>query len=1003
MDTTQSFNVPHTIDNQLIIMLKLIQVMRQAGAPLNLVDKVAHVFTEEAQSGRLNIAGLCSHRTALRRLAKLYPSLPMPTIKTISHERTAQELKDGTERPVLSFPTFSFLGQLQDLLDDHIFSDMKNLIVDPNDRWRHYKPYSCPHATSEIQDGNWFQSIVNHVENNSLPSDSAEFIIGIQGYVDKTGTDAYNRISVEPLVFTLTLLANKVRNLSKYWRVLALLPSSLCQTRTKKHTFGASVRNYHIALKEALDEFTTLQKQPPLVRLRIGNEVRMVKARLYWVNTIADGLANELLVGRIQNRTTSPRLSRACHCPQHLADNSRYQCRYIRQQSIERLVMAGLGPHPDNPGWKTYLHSLNKQELVNAAERLLVNRKKTSQAILKNVFGQHLVDLVWFQIDQGPNPGGCFSSTPIDPMHAFEEGIVPYILSVIIDPLSDIARSNIDSIAWNIVSGNRWNADYPRMNFSGGFSSLTQLTADEKMGKLLLLYVILNTPLGEDIFEKRCHHSFDDQRRSVASRFTYPETNDDSDNEEENNETLDRQSSDCTNVYTGLPQQQSRADRILVDLQLSFILPWIEQMGVHHAHILRKTVYELNTKKGKIVPNDNLPNTSCLDRRQVTGDVSLIYCDDLSGDNARADDPPVDYASYSLDCSIDQLKLLLEMLLSFHAAYKYGTNVHTDPSFEHNVRLLMRYITRWIKRGPETKNWSISKFHELLHMVYSMENFGSMSNVDAGKGEHGLKTWAKLPAKTVRPRNADQFFHDMATRIYENRLLELASDTILPIKRTQIEEQTVDRQETTTGDEDTSERIVRIELSQQLCSLERTGDSTIIPQLSCAIREVPNVVFPLTIYQEAHFFTPQKRIIRSCPNYRSSGPWRDWVHVQYENNRGERVFYPFQIHALFYLGKEPHAIGKMGLRTKKNSSKLMDVWVFESRMRVVDLQTVHTTPFVLVIPENCCIDNGRSIPDRFFVFTDRIDDWPVRFVQEWSSNEKNNRGKKRKSTSSIIV
>ena len=123
---------------------------------------------------------------------------------------------------------------------------------------------------------------------------------------------------------------------------------------------------------------------------------------------------------------------------------------------------------------------------------------------MNNVFGQHVVDLVWFHVDQGPNPRGCFGSTPVDPKHAVEEGIIPNIMSVILDPLSESAKCSLDALAIKIIACNRLDGDYPRMNFSGGFSSLTQLTADEKVGKMLLLWIIMQTTLGKEIITKRC-------------------------------------------------------------------------------------------------------------------------------------------------------------------------------------------------------------------------------------------------------------------------------------------------------------------------------------------------------------------------------------------------------------------------------------------------------------------------------------------------------------------
>ena len=95
---------------------------------------------------------------------------------------------------------------------------------------------------------------------------------------------------------------------------------------------------------------------------------------------------------------------------------------------------------------------------------------------------------------------------------------MPNIRLVTIDPLCDRAKSSLDSIALDIMSCNRWDSDYPQMNFSGGFSSLTQLTADEKVGKLMLLWVIMHTQLSMDIITKYCHPL--SQCSAAATRFS---------------------------------------------------------------------------------------------------------------------------------------------------------------------------------------------------------------------------------------------------------------------------------------------------------------------------------------------------------------------------------------------------------------------------------------------------------------------------------------------------
>ena len=586
----ESFNVPSTSNDKILFMLKLITTVRAAGAPLCLIDTIVKIIKDEWQVGRLDITNLCTHRTAMKRIIQMFPSLPAPISVSATHERTIDEVNCGTEPPPIRFPKFSFLGQLQDLLDDHVFSDLKNLVVDPKNRWDYYKPNSCPHSNNEIQDGDWFQRIVQDVQSKPSSPKMQDFVLGIQGYVDKTGTDAYQRTAVEPFVFTLTLFTNGIRNSSKYWRVLALLPASLCQKQRKKHTFGASVRNYHLALKEALADFIHLQKNPPIVRIRLGEQFQFRKARLYWVNTIADGLANENLTGRIQNRSCSPRLSRGCHCPQHCADHSHISCNYLTQTAIECLTVAALGPSPnDTSSWNTYLQSLDTNREKKSAESFLKTRKKLAQLILNNVFGQHVVDLVWFHIDQGPNPRGCFGSTPVDPMHAFEEGIVPNIMSVILDPLSESAKATIDSLAMSIVSCNRWDPDYPRMNFSGGFSSLTQLTADEKVGKMLLLVIIMQTPLGKEIMEIRCDPTFDSQRLSMAENFSTKTTLRDQESDSENSASDDYSidiGSTSRRYIANFEEQNKAADECLREHALHFVIPWLQQMIPFHQDIL---------------------------------------------------------------------------------------------------------------------------------------------------------------------------------------------------------------------------------------------------------------------------------------------------------------------------------------------------------------------------------------------------------------------------------
>ena len=69
-----------------------------------------------------------------------------------------------------------------------------------------------------MQDGNWFQNSWNHV------FDPLFFDLGIILYTDKTGKGALNPHGMEPLVFTLTLLCESLRQRPDCWRPLGFVP-----------------------------------------------------------------------------------------------------------------------------------------------------------------------------------------------------------------------------------------------------------------------------------------------------------------------------------------------------------------------------------------------------------------------------------------------------------------------------------------------------------------------------------------------------------------------------------------------------------------------------------------------------------------------------------------------------------------------------------------------------------------------------------------------------------
>ena len=295
--------------------------------------------------------------------------------------------------------------------------------------------------------------------------------------------------------------------------------------------------------------------------------------------------------------------------------------------------------------------------------------------------------------------------------------------------------------------------------------------------------------------------------------------------------------------YTGTPVQIDIVNKVLQDHQLHFVVPWLNEMVPYHQEMLRKTVFQINCAQGKGLKHKLPQNTFLNQHHVVHADTPLLYyTEDPEPRRAQS----TREAQFSIDCTIDQLQSLLEMILSFHASYKYA-HACDRRNFETNVRLMMARIKQQINRGIETQNWSISKFHDLLHMVEDAKNFGSHSNIDAGKGEHGLKKWAKLPSKTVRTRDANHYYHDVATRIYETRLIELASSTLMPRSALTSQVTNAEASHPEVNDPET----VTVTLSNVLTRLDVIGPTHCQPELTAYFRSRPNLVFPIEIYTEA--------------------------------------------------------------------------------------------------------------------------------------------------------
>jgi len=52
----------------------------------------------------------------------------------------------------------------------------------------------------------------------------------------------------------------------------------------------------------------------------------------------------------------------------------------------------------------------------------------------------------------------------------------------------------------------------------------------------------------------------------------------------------------------------------------------------------------------------------------------------------------------------------------------------------------------------DKNGWKLQKFHDMLHIVRDIENYGSPNNVDAAPNENNLIDFAKRPGKRAHKK-----------------------------------------------------------------------------------------------------------------------------------------------------------------------------------------------------------------------------------------------------------
>ena len=644
---------------------------------------------------------------------------------------------DNRERFMVDLISYNTANQLKDLLGDtEIFSNLENLVVNPSNP---FDPYVNKKAfADEILDGSWYRDTIERLEK--LPSDpfdkEFEFVLPIIMYVDKTGTSMNQRYPLEPLMMTTAIIRRSVRIRPSSWRPLGFIPdletkSSAEQRFLNRTNQGTTSQAYHCALEHLLLGMEEVQEKGIVHWLQLGKHKKKVRLRPEVAFVINDGKSADMITLRYPSHFPSRRDSRSCKTIHQHSDKTSGDCEFVKadKQLTELFRRAGMSAKEaqEDPvclkeSNKARLSHEEGQSLVELAKEQL---KDKSFHPVRNAF---LARCIRFGLD----PRNIWGANPIDLMHAFQSGVLMYLVKMILDNLTPKKQVELDRLVHKLFHALRCHErkNYPRMNFSKGFSKLTLLTSDEWAGKLFVILIVLHTEEGKRLFK-------------TAKTFA--------------------------DVDVELPKNWKGMS--VVDQA-----KYMEKKG-DQKDLLRPTAKAIQTVMSRA---EKSPST-------VEDEEMLL---EMAEEQARKEQEKGKQANQTADkkkkrggkeeepeemlqkCSAEDFVELAEALLCFHAWYKMGVNkVGPDGKINttvirNSVAILLSRVRHYCPR-KKGNGWKIQKFHDLLHLAVDMERFGPPSNFDAGPMESGLKFWAKLPALTSQTRGYSTFVKQVASRLHE--------------------------------------------------------------------------------------------------------------------------------------------------------------------------------------------------------------------------------------------
>lgn len=1056
------------------------------GCSLEFIDDLFRVLRKNMKEDGFDITKAPLRSTLLKtlRLKLGDQSPPLPISVAITPDRRTELAK------------FSILAQIKDLMASTDFQILDNLVVNQDSSIR-FQKYVTPANEDmlEVNSGQWYvdtyDEMVKDIEN--------EWLFPLIFYIDKTGTDALQRFPLEPLMLTTSVLKRAIREKASAWRHVGFVPPCEDATASPEET----MQYFHKCLEILLEDLIQLQRSPPEVQISINGLTVKKRLILPVAFVMGDQPSQDKHCGRKAAYCVGAgRIHRQCMTSSLSACSTSQPCCAVSRTNVHKLADLARLTLAELNGIVNV--SLPNGEVRNKRKLLLFLKRRTkfSRMVLGKVYSMYPISNAWSNVCFGANKAGIYRASLDDPMHYSDSGAFLYLAQVTFLSMTQSERLEMEKIIKIYFEGKRSSVrdDLPRGKFSAGFTRTTLLTAGEKIGLIFSVFITLGTVKGALHFRKVLRR-LQDKYEELPSNFSLlPKRGDSSffsDVGINKKECMDR-------TLSGV----KRSVQIIIQHGLSFLLEDCNRFDELQTEYLLQSVHTMLDLTSAQYPHVSIPGiyckTSVFSNREMESATDLFNKLRRNPNIATALVPQSSAASpsaspivkaarkkkeppsrkrkagttsctpptYDAKSNIEKhdlvrpklngsgptgailtdlagFRTLLAKALSFHSFVHYFEELPVRnridiPLITRSLDGFVNEYARCIYRGDDTSDCNTGKIHSHFHLGSDIRDYGHPMNWEAGKGERGLKVWAKMAGQKAQKQTLSTFTQQTARRVAESSLLtnalnhhtfsttpsflvdaQLAAHpgTIIPDTATDEERRpTVRRMPHFLLDWEGGQVLVKsvtvrgkeVELS------DNPFNARVIKTLS-AMEKTEDRNSSLQIWKDATIYLDgNAKKIRAFSVYDKYGQFYDWVSVQFDAT-DDRSCYPAKLLVIYMDRKKElsaivHGCDWRNDGEKKLSTPLTTRWALEcspnNRVPILRKIALNTIVEVIYVIEHCPQIKeslGLNMPtghnsDRDRYCVDVVEPrymWAEKFVVEARvvPSSRNNKNGKRRSVS----